>query len=252
METALLLWLERLYASAGDLNAWADAFDAQLPSGGPPHALLSRHRDVAERIHQDLITLSAKLEAFAHTLDQLPHPVIVVDVSLRVVIIQQRARLILERRDGLSLEGNSLVATRHDMTIRLRDQVVAALKKNVRLSVCLDRPSGGKPVPLLIAPLPPSATTTTLAPSAMVVIADPELGIAVDQGTLRQLYGLTRAEANLASLLLMGRTLEEAADELCVSVNTVRTHLQRIFLKTDTSRQATLLRTLLLGPAAIP
>ena len=252
METALLLWLERLYAAAGNVTAWTDAFNAQIPDGIPSHPLVSRHRNVAERLHQELVALSAKLQAFAHALDQLPHPVIVVDVGLRILIIQQRARLILERKDGLSLEGNSLVATRHDVTIQLRDVVVSALEDNVRLSMFLDRPSDGRSIPLLVAPLPCGTITSTLTPAAMVVIADPELGATVDQAMLRQLYGFTRAEANLAVLLSMGRTLEEAADELCVSVNTVRTHLQRIFLKTDTSRQATLLRTLLLGPAAIP
>ena len=49
-------------------------------------------------------------------------------------------------------------------------------------------------------------------------------------------------EAVLADLMIQGCSLESAADRLCVSIHTARTHLKRILLKTDTGRQAELLR----------
>ena len=45
--------------------------------------------------------------------------------------------------------------------------------------------------------------------------------------------------------MLDGKTLERLGDELCVSRNTARTHLQRLFAKTGTARQADLIRILL-------
>ena len=45
--------------------------------------------------------------------------------------------------------------------------------------------------------------------------------------------------------MLDGKTVETLADELCISRNTARTHLQRLFAKTGTTRQADLIRTLL-------
>jgi DNA-binding CsgD family transcriptional regulator len=52
-------------------------------------------------------------------------------------------------------------------------------------------------------------------------------------------------------MLVSGHTLEQAADQLFISIHTARTHLKRILLKTDTGRQAELLRTMLLGAAQL-
>ena len=70
------------------------------------------------------------------------------------------------------------------------------------------------------------------------------------QAQLRTRYSLTRAEARLADLLTRGLSLSAAADRLCVSYHTVKTHLHRIYGKTGTSRQAELI-ALLLSTAAL-
>jgi DNA-binding CsgD family transcriptional regulator len=66
---------------------------------------------------------------------------------------------------------------------------------------------------------------------------------------LTELFALSRAEGRLAALLLEGRSLRQAAEELGVSLNTVRTQLRKLFEKTGSSRQGALIRTLLLSPA---
>ena len=62
---------------------------------------------------------------------------------------------------------------------------------------------------------------------------------------LRRIYRLTRAESQVAVRVLHGDGLAPIAEELSVSLTTVRTHLQRIFDKTGTHRQAELVRLLL-------
>ena len=62
---------------------------------------------------------------------------------------------------------------------------------------------------------------------------------------MRRLYGLTQAEAEVAVRVLRGDGLKPIADELSVSLATVKTHLQHVFDKTDTHRQAELVRLLL-------
>jgi DNA-binding CsgD family transcriptional regulator len=59
---------------------------------------------------------------------------------------------------------------------------------------------------------------------------------------LQRRFGLTPAEARVALQIAEGRTLREAAETSQVSINTVRTQLQRIFDKTETRRQAQLVR----------
>ena len=55
-------------------------------------------------------------------------------------------------------------------------------------------------------------------------------------------FRLTGAELQLLLALMDGLTLQGAADRFGVSIETVRTHLKRIFSKTDTTRQVDLVR----------
>lgn len=63
-------------------------------------------------------------------------------------------------------------------------------------------------------------------------------------GALRDSFGLTQAESRLAGLLGEGMSLQEAADELGVSVNTIRNQLRAVFEKMGLNRQSDLVRAL--------
>jgi DNA-binding CsgD family transcriptional regulator len=58
-------------------------------------------------------------------------------------------------------------------------------------------------------------------------------------------YGITPAQLRLAGLIVAGHDLVDAAGRLGVSVNTARTHLQRMFDKTGVRTQPALVRVLL-------
>jgi DNA-binding CsgD family transcriptional regulator len=65
----------------------------------------------------------------------------------------------------------------------------------------------------------------------------------------REAYGLSPAQARLARLIAEGNDLAMAAESLGVSINTVRTHLQRMFDRTGTRSQTALVRALLSAEA---
>lgn len=67
---------------------------------------------------------------------------------------------------------------------------------------------------------------------------------------LQLVFGLTFAEARVASRLARGADLTTIAEELRVSRETVRTHLKRIYSKTGARRQAALV-ALVLGTQAL-
>lgn len=69
--------------------------------------------------------------------------------------------------------------------------------------------------------------------------------VAIAQG----IYGLTGSQAQLAQLLAQGHDLARAADKLGITINTVRTHLQRMFDKTGARSQAALVGLLLSSEA---
>jgi DNA-binding CsgD family transcriptional regulator len=68
---------------------------------------------------------------------------------------------------------------------------------------------------------------------------------------LRRRFKLSKAEARVATLLSDGLAPRMIADRLNVSIHTVRSQLQAIFSKTDTSRQAEL-TSLILRETEIP
>lgn len=68
---------------------------------------------------------------------------------------------------------------------------------------------------------------------------------------LRQLYGLTAAEARLTGRLFMGQSLVQAARSLGVTSNTAKSTLKRVFAKCAVGSQAELVQLLSLGPRTL-
>jgi DNA-binding CsgD family transcriptional regulator len=68
-------------------------------------------------------------------------------------------------------------------------------------------------------------------------------------GVAQSIYGLSAAQARLAQLIAQGHDLAQAAERLGVSVNTVRTHLQRMFDRTGARSQSALVGILLSAEA---
>ena len=62
---------------------------------------------------------------------------------------------------------------------------------------------------------------------------------------LQDQWGFTSAEAQLAQWLMQGMSLAQAAEHGGITINTVRTQLRSLFDKTQTRRQAELMRMLL-------
>lgn len=74
-----------------------------------------------------------------------------------------------------------------------------------------------------------------------VILIDPYQRSIPAEGTLQELFGLTRTEAALATRLSRGESLRDIASAMTISYETARTHLRRIFSKTDLNDQADLI-----------
>jgi len=68
---------------------------------------------------------------------------------------------------------------------------------------------------------------------------------------LKELFGLTNAEAQLAADLANGCSLDIYAEKYGVSKNTVRNQLKSCFNKTGVKRQAELVKLILSGIPAV-
>lgn len=104
--------------------------------------------------------------------------------------------------------------------------------------------SGRSSTPLVIqgVRLRSSVTEVFNCASALLFIVDPFRGRPpAPADEVRQVLGLTKAEANLLALLEADTPLPQAADRLGVSYETARSQLKQIFRRTGTKRQSEVL-----------
>lgn len=213
---------------------------------------LMPHLQRALQIHRRVTDAEALAARSADVLDRLEHGVIMFDEAAHVVLVNRAAEAILRARDGLMLQSGELRTVRDAGTTRLRAIIAGAIQTSRRGGMApggalrLPRPSGRRPFSIVVAPLTGTwSTATSQAAAAVAFISDPERRVFRPEEQFRVLFGLTAAESQVAAALMNGETLDRVADCLEVSRNTIRTHLARLFAKTNTKRQAELMSVLL-------
>jgi DNA-binding CsgD family transcriptional regulator len=183
-------------------------------------------------------------------LEQFNQGVALIDRGCHVSFANSAASAICRETDGLSLRAGELVAAAKLDSARLSAALKGAVGGGQGASLRLERPSRRRPLSLLITPLQLTGGGATV-PGAMVVINDPERSAAPPRERLIQAYGLTMAEAGIAQLLLRGNDIAAVAARLTISLETARTHLRRLLVKTGTHRQSDLILLLVREVGAI-
>lgn len=84
-----------------------------------------------------------------------------------------------------------------------------------------------------------------LRPVVMLLFYHPESAPSTDANLLHAVFGLTPAEARIATLLAEGLSLKKIAEAQGTQHDTVRKQLRSIYQKTATNRQPELVRLLL-------
>ncbi len=190
-------------------------------------------------------------EAALKVLDRLHLGVVVVAQGCEPVIVNSYAQELIARGDGLAVGPDGLRAARKDETSELRRLLAASAPCGERAPVSggqmrISRLSGERSLAVRVSPLQVAGSATGREqPVAAVFICDPEQSGATTDEALRQLYGLTKAEAHIAQVLAQGTRLVEASKILGITTETARTHLKRIFSKTGTAGQVELVHLLL-------
>lgn len=114
-------------------------------------------------------------------------------------------------------------------------------------SLHVTRQDGRESVYAFFTVLSPQGTLGTfgLRPVVMLLFYHPASAPAIDTGLLYAVFGLTPAEARIATLLAEGLSLKQIADMQGTQHDTVRKQLRSIYEKTSTNRQPELIRLLL-------
>ncbi|MCC7167922.1 MAG: response regulator [Rhodospirillales bacterium] len=175
-------------------------------------------------------------------LDRLPIAVLALDADRRVIFMNKQGALLLSNKRGLTVDSAGICRT-------LWPDATKAL------GAAIDRVLAGQDTAVLPLPLADVEERLSLLVTAakaedgdakiLFYVQDPQKANIPAAEHLRSLFGLTKAEAELARCLAQGCDLSEAAGLNNITVNSARTYLKSVFSKTNTNRQADLVRLLL-------
>jgi DNA-binding CsgD family transcriptional regulator/PAS domain-containing protein len=229
------LRITRSFYSEGEL----DALRALLP-----------HLRNAIRVQRHTADLAASGHGPGDALDALAHGVLLVDGDAHVIFANRVAEALLRAANGLRSNRDGLSARSLATTHTLRVLIGRAANGDAHLrsggALLIERAPPDEPLQALISPLdtrhcPPDARSDGRG-TAMLVLIDPQSSRRGVETRLVALFGLTPAEARVASEVGKGHHPRDIADTLQILPSTVRTHLHHVFAKTATRRQSELMR----------
>ncbi|ALA60505.1 helix-turn-helix transcriptional regulator [Nitrospira moscoviensis] len=207
------------------------------------------HLKRAFQIHRRLDGLTAERDTLAEAADRLPRGVFAVAADGRLLWVNRLGEALCREADGFTIQRGCLATALPGETGRLRQLLHHCQQTGTGAglgsggAMLVSRPSGLRPYIALVSPLRAGrGRLDDRLPAAVVFVADPERmpGVSIDR--LTKLYGLTRAEAELALQLAGGLDLRDIASAMGKTLNTLRTQLKQVFQKTGTARQAELVR----------
>jgi DNA-binding CsgD family transcriptional regulator len=114
--------------------------------------------------------------------------------------------------------------------------------------LCLTRPSGKRPLQVVITPLSPGQQREGRRPAAALIVFDPENELEVSLKRCTDIFGFTRAEAQVALGVMRGHSLERISAVMGNTVATSRNLLKRVYLKAGVNRQNELTRLMFSSP----
>jgi DNA-binding CsgD family transcriptional regulator/PAS domain-containing protein len=207
------------------------------------------HLQQALRTQRYLDDLVHEASDLSDAVDGMRHGVFVVGRGSMVIHANRVAEDLMALDDGLEVRSGRLGFTVSCADAALQRSIPGALadggaEGRASSSMLCPRTDGKRSYIVHVVPFA-SLTNDAWDARALVIVIDPERRTEPPRHLLNCLYGLTRAESDVALRVLRGDGLRPISDDMSLSMATVKTHLQHVFAKTDTHRQAELVRLLL-------
>ncbi len=190
-------------------------------------------------------------------LDHLSLSVIVVDSAARVLLTNKSGGALLSHSDGLSMSVGEICRASTTAGSEQLHQLIqtaandTAENEQASYVISIERPSQKRAYSILALPITSPASEDsqqTAEPLVALYVSDPENQPLPSAEAISRLFGLTRAEARIVHELVKGASMDEAAENAGVTVSTARTYLKQAFSKTNTKRQAELVKLVLTYP----
>jgi PAS domain-containing protein/DNA-binding NarL/FixJ family response regulator len=224
-----------------------------------PH--VQRALELRARLSRDDETVSLTRAA----LDALPVSVVIVDGGLKIRFANGRAQRMLGApgvavycvRPGPHAGAGAYLAARsRDETAALRRLVVSAISGGTGGALRIGA-GAGSPVAVLVSPTPPSladdaAGSPTSKLTAMIAIRPLQQRASPSTDMLCDLFGLSRAEAEVALALGGGASADDVARRRHVSLPTVRSQIRAILGKSESENLRDFERSMATLAALVP
>lgn len=245
--------ISRLQTALSNAASGADASELISKASDALSDVMGQSRERESKVGH---LLSAGFSA----LDLLNIGVVVCGSAGQLLVANKTAQQVLHQRDGLELDPEGVLSATHDNNASL-GKVIQEVARSSRgreagkldTAFAVRRPSGKRALTLFVRAVNNTREKHSSNEAAvLVMILDATLPVETTEADLRQLYGFTTTEAQVANLLMEGKGLEDCCTELGIRRTTVRMHLRNIFAKTGVRRQGELVSLLLksigLGP----
>lgn len=228
--------------------AWV-SFDQYGPRSPDPFvtAGLSHQIRILEKQEGDW-----KIAMLGHgdtSLEYYDHPVIRIDERLNILWMNENAKAELPTHPSLRKSGARLHAAHRNDTDKLRAVATELSQLNLmeyRPSITRPRGFGMRPLLLEGEESEKEHIVWISKQSEMLLVRFNDSQATQHQlEDAQELFSLSPAQTRLASCVLEGLDMPASARQMGISLNTAKTHLQRLFDKTGTRSQSALVAKLL-------
>jgi DNA-binding CsgD family transcriptional regulator/PAS domain-containing protein len=188
--------------------------------------------------------------SLAATIDRLATAVVLVAADGRIVHVNVKAEAMLAAGDILHAPDGRLTARNPRAAAALRDAIAASANgdgalgtKGIAVSLS---PEAGSPVTARVLPLTSGERRRLLPRQAVAALFVHRQSAPVPAALeiAAMLYGLTPAEIRVLAVVAEAGSVDGMAAMLGISRATVKSHLERLFAKTGSRRQADLVKLL--------
>ncbi|WEF33913.1 helix-turn-helix transcriptional regulator [Pseudoduganella chitinolytica] len=213
-------------------------------------ALLAPHLSRSIGIMRRLLQCERTALAGTAALDRLRHGVLFIDEGAKVVFENKAANALLNARDALLRHNCPYPVMGYTVGARdvgCQETLAATLAGTLQgdpaseRAIVVPRPSGRTPLIVKCAMAGPSGNSFA---AATIFIVDMGSPTRVEAELLARAFNLSRGEARVAVALASAGAVGDIAQTMCLSTNTVKTHLKNIYAKTGITHRSELMKAI--------
>ena len=198
--------------------------------------------------HAQMVSDNVQQATLSEALDHLATGVIFVNENLKIFHSNEAAEQILGKGSELLIRDGLLCCRTADRTAHLQRLVL----QDSSSTFSMERGGELPPLHLLVSPLHSHRENYGRnLPISIVYIFESSKNSQRIEDVIRSLYNLSPKEARIAAKLVLNPELKDAAQAMGITYNTARTHLKRIYAKTNVNRLSALVHMIVTGPVGL-